>query len=261
MSENIYGAAYVKSLEKNMFTSGELYELMSQSIEEIYHRLSERGYSGKDVREMIDSEEEKTARLCVNLCEDEDIQAVMLAKADFHNIKTLVKYAITKKGGKSLMKAPTNVDLEEIMQAFEKYAHNELSDLAKEVFDRCKKGGIAKVDRFCDSLMQHYIAKKGKTSEFVAGWVELFLKKSAEKEGFLKDWEAQKQSASEFFKACDDEITEYLKGAQFFFFSDDAIFAYFWGKSIELQNLRLILCGKRYGNMEYVRERLRKTYV
>ena len=260
MSQNVYGAAYVKCLEKNMFTDTELSELVSQSVEEIYQHLGEHGYEGKDCFEMLSCEEKKTAEICVNLCESQEIMALMLAKTDFHNIKTLVKYAVTNRGGNRLLKAPTNVDYDAALEAFQKDSYDEILKNAKAVFDHSKKYGIEKCDRYADELLKGYIREKSKVSEFVLGWAELFTQMIEKKEGCIKD-DTHKKSPSEIFKECDDGVTEYLKKAQFSFFSDDAVFAYFSGKNTEIQNLRLILCGKRYRDSEYIRERLRKSYV
>lgn len=263
MPENIYGVAYVKSLEKNMFSKSDFEDMLSISPENLHASLSERGYDGKDIKEMLQNEEEKTAKICRELCENNDLSRIMLAKNDFHNIKTALKLGIMG-GGKKLFKMPTNLVPQEIETAARKgdfrSLEEEFSDIVKDAYAEYKKEKtLQAIDLYVDARMREYILKKSKSDEFVRGWAELYDKMWQRKEEALSD--SEKKYLPLFFRECDDDLTEYLKKAHFSFFEDGAIFAYFFGKQTEFKNLRLILCRINGIGEDVIRERLRETYV
>ncbi len=258
MAENIYAAAFVKSLEKNMFTDKDFAYMLTIDAEDMPAVLAEHGYEGKSAADMLENEEARIREICAELCESEELLDVMLAKDTFHNIKTALKCGICGKGGKSLFKTPTRVDTEAIFLAAKTGDFKKVEDeFAIRAYKEYKKSGIlGKIDACLDRLMVDYILEKSADSEFVKGWAEMYAEVAGIKEQRLKE-DALGEETALFFKELDDTLTEYLKGAHYSFFNEDAVFAYFFGKETELKNLRLIL----YGNKIIAEERLRKAYV
>lgn len=65
-----------------------------------------------------------------------------------------------------------------------------------------------------------------------------------------------------FEKLCDDALMEYNKKAKYVSFGIVPIAGYWYGKEIEIDNLRIILTGKLIGSTaEQIGERLREPYV
>lgn len=262
MSENIYGVAYIKTLEKNMFSKNDFENMLSVSPENLRRNLAERGYAGKDIREMLQNEEEKTAEICIELCKNKDLSRIMLAKNDFHNIKTALKLGILG-GGKRLFKSPSNLSPKEVETASKKGDFKDLeefSDIVKGAYTEYKEEKrLRTIDLYVDARMHEYILKKSRGNEFVVGWAEIYNEMRQKKEDARLA--PEKKSLPMLFRDCDDAVTEYLKKAHFSFFEDGAIFAYFFGKQTEIKNLRLILCRTDGIDAEIIRERLRETYV
>lgn len=262
MSENIYAAAFVKSLEKNMFTDRDFANMLTLSQKEIIIVMSEHGYEGKDVQRMLENEEDKIRKICTELCGNNRLLDVMLAKDTFHNIKTALKCGLTKTGRKDIFKTPTAVDTEGILLAAKtgdfKKAQDEFSEFAKIAYTEYKKSRIpGEIDRCLDKLMVEYILEKSTASEFVKGWAQMYAEFAEAREEYLSKEADYEKSLPIIFKKQEDTLTEYLKGAHFSFFSEDAVFAYFFGKETEIKNLRLILGPNKSG----AEERLRKAYV
>lgn len=258
MAENVYGAAFVKSLEKNMFTDRDFANMLTLSKKDIENIMSEHGYEGETLRDMLENEENKTRKICAELCNSKEILDVMLAKDTFHNIKTALKCGLLGIGGKDLFKIPTEVDFEGIMLATKtgdfKKVQGEFSEFAKYAYKEYKKSGsMGEIDRCLDKLMVEYILKKSTISEFVMGWAQMYAEFVEVREEYFSKEADHEKTLPVIFKKQEDTLTEHLKGAHFSFFNDDAVFAYFFGKKTEVKNLRLIIAGAK--------ERLRKAYV
>lgn len=262
MRENIYGAAFVKSLERNMFTERDFSEMSASGEEEILAKMREHGYLGKDFSGMIENEERKVRKICEELCESRDVRDVMLAGDNFYNIKAALKQGISGWKHQNIFKLPADFDTDAFMLAAKtgdfKKLEGEFSGPAYQAYEEYRKTGIAgEIDECIDRLMIDYILEKSKGNRFVLGWARLYEEIAVKRKQLLAGYpeDADKQ------KELDDALTEYLKGAHYSFFSDDGIFAYFFGKKNELKNLRLIFYGIKSGNISDAKERLRMTYV
>lgn len=67
---------------------------------------------------------------------------------------------------------------------------------------------------------------------------------------------------TEFEKACDDAVGEYLAGAQFVAFGEAPLVGFLAAKETEYMNLRILLMGRMAGlSPKIIRSRLRKSYV
>lgn len=262
MTENIYAAAYVKSLEKNMFTDRDFDQMLSFLEEDIVRALSDHGYMGKDAEDMLKNEEKKTREICMHLCKNERLLDVMLARDTFHNIKVALKCGICAIAGKSLFKTPSRVDAEAVLLGAKtgdfRKIQDEFSELAELAYKRYKKSkNPGEIDLCLDELMVEYILEKSTVSEFVRGWAQMYGEFAGIKKQYLTNVASKEEKPpAMLFKEFDDALTEYLRNAHFSFFNEDTVFAYFFGKEIEIKNLRLILSGNKSAV-----ERLRKAYV
>lgn len=73
---------------------------------------------------------------------------------------------------------------------------------------------------------------------------------------------ADKESFSEFEKCCDERILRLLSDSSTVSFGIEPLIAYYFRKSAEVQNLRLIINAKHAGlSQEIIRERMREIYV
>lgn len=67
---------------------------------------------------------------------------------------------------------------------------------------------------------------------------------------------------TDFEKACDDAVGEYLAGAQYVAFGEAPLVGFLAAKETEYMNLRILLMGRLAGlSPEVIRSRLRKSYV
>lgn len=283
MTEYTYAAAYVKSLESTMLTDSDFEAMLSLSEEEIQERLAGMGYEGTDLSEMLENESEKTRQICIELCGEDNLRDVILAQTDFHNIKAVIKATLAGRNAGGLTESPTGVDTEALIHAVRannfRSMDGDFSEICENASRLYKKTADAReLEVYLDRQQLLYLLKKSAGNDFVHGWAELYVRLADMKEylqakdgdesgksgdGVLREAETEmfEKSPAEFFKYCDDRLTEYLKAAQFSFFGFDAVFAYFEGKKTEIKNLRLLLYASRTGNRAEAAKRLRRSYV
>ena len=181
-----YAVAYMKTFENKMLTSGELETLLNtDDMGQALKILSDKGFGqnvkgNEGVSGVLKSELEKIWSEAKNVCPEGAPLDVLLYKNDFHNLKTVLKAAVSGTEFENMLFRPCLADPYEFENAIKTASFEELPEFIKEAAEKAyeiitqtRDGQMAEVylDRAC--LEQMKKRAENEKNEFLDGWVDL----------------------------------------------------------------------------------------
>lgn len=186
-TDYLYATMRVRANEKNLLTARDISRMVDAKTAEAAAKvLSEAGYgdvsvrSFSDVERAIQTARENTMKLIAEICQNTHIADVFALKYDFHNIKTVIKAALSSQDPERLMSDSGSIPADVMLSAARTGDMSALPEKMQRAFCEAQEtiahtgdAGLSDIilDRACFSMMED--AAKASESEFLCGYVSL----------------------------------------------------------------------------------------
>lgn len=169
--EYIYAWAYVSC--QRVLGEADFLELSELDSEAFEKRLTELGYVGKSVPEMLENELKKAYELALSFAKTPELSGLVTVKNDFHNISAALKCAFSGENPLRLVIKPTKIDIDELIYAAKnddfKGTDDRLFTIAEDAFRLYKKtADVHSLEVFLQKeqrVYQEELKSRDKTSE------------------------------------------------------------------------------------------------